>query len=140
MQKIVNQTQMQELAATIASQAKTGDLFGLKGTLGAGKSFFASSFINALMDKKITVLSPTFNLLYSYQTPKILVHHFDLYRLKTSEELENIGFFDCLRNGICLIEWPEIAQDFLPKNYTEINIEIKNEGERIVTINPLLSA
>ena len=130
MQKIVNQTQMQELAATIASQAKTGDLFGLKGTLGAGKSFFASSFINALMDKKITVLSPTFNLLYSYQTPKILVHHFDLYRLKTSEELENIGFFDCLRNGICLIEWPEIAQDFLPKNYTEINIEIKN----IVTI------
>lgn len=140
MQKIVNQTQMQELAATIASQAKTGDLFGLKGTLGAGKSFFASSFINALMDKKITVLSPTFNLLYSYQTPKILVHHFDLYRLKTSEELENIGFFDCLRNGICLIEWPEIAQEFLPKNYTEINIEIKNEGERIVTINPLLSA
>ena len=135
MQKIVNQTQMQELAATIASQAKTGDLFGLKGTLGAGKSFFASSFINALMDKKITVLSPTFNLLYSYQTPKILVHHFDLYRLKTSEELENIGFFDCLRNGICLIEWPEIAQEFLPKNYTEINIEIKNEGERIVTIN-----
>ena len=140
MQKIVNQTQMQELAATIASQAKTGDLFGLKGTLGAGKSFFASSFINALMDKKITVLSPTFNLLYSYQTPKILVHHFDLYRLKTSEELENIGFFDCLRNGICLIEWPEIAQEFLPKNYTEINLEIKNEGERIVTINPLLSA
>ena len=135
MQKIVNQTQMQELAATIASQAKTGDLFGLKGTLGAGKSFFASSFINALMDTKIMVLSPTFNLLYSYQTPKILVHHFDLYRLKTSEELENIGFFDCLRNGICLIEWPEIAQEFLLKNYTEINIEIKNEGERIVTIN-----
>jgi len=133
--QIVNKTQMQELATTIASQAKTGDLFGMKGTLGAGKSFFASSFINALMDTKIMVLSPTFNLLYSYQTPKILVHHFDLYRLKTSEELENIGFFDCLRNGICLIEWPEIAQEFLLKNYTEINIEIKNEGERIVTIN-----
>ena len=133
--QIVNQSQMQELAATIASKAKSGDVFGLKGTLGSGKSFFASSFINALMDKKITVLSPTFNLLYSYQTPKFLVHHFDLYRLKTSEELENIGFFDCLKNGICLIEWPEIAQDFLPKNYTEINIEIKNEGERIVAIN-----
>ena len=133
--QIVNQSQMQELAATIASKAKSGDVFGLKGTLGSGKSFFASSFINDLMDKKITVLSPTFNLLYSYQTPKFLVHHFDLYRLKTSEELENIGFFDCLKNGICLIEWPEIAQDFLPKNYTEINIEIKNEGERIVAIN-----
>ncbi|MES2677978.1 MAG: tRNA (adenosine(37)-N6)-threonylcarbamoyltransferase complex ATPase subunit type 1 TsaE [Pseudomonadota bacterium] len=134
MQKTVNQSQMQELAAAIASKAKAGDVFGLKGTLGAGKSFFASSFINALADQKITVLSPTFNLLYSYQTPKFLIHHFDLYRLKSSEELENIGFFDCLKNGICLIEWPEIAQEFLPKNYIEIKIEIKNESERIVFI------
>ena len=133
--QIVNQSQMQELAATIASKAKSGDIFGLEGTLGAGKSFFASSFINALADQKITVLSPTFNLLHSYQTPKFLIHHFDLYRLKSSEELENIGFFDCLKNGICLIEWPEVAKEFLPKNYTEINIEIKNEGERIVTIS-----
>jgi tRNA threonylcarbamoyl adenosine modification protein YjeE len=132
---IANQQETKNLAENLALQAKFGDVFGLKGTLGAGKSFFAACFINALLDKKVEVLSPTFNLLYSYQTPKILVHHFDLYRLKTSEELENIGFFDCLRNGLCLIEWPEIAQEFLLKNYTEINIEIKNEGERIVTIN-----
>jgi tRNA threonylcarbamoyl adenosine modification protein YjeE len=137
MSQICNQSQMQSLAAELAKEAKIGDVFGLKGTLGAGKSFFAASFINALLEEKRPVLSPTFNLLYSYQTPKGPVHHFDLYRLKNVEELENIGFFDCLKDGICLIEWPEIAQkflsEFLLKNYTEIKIEIKNEGERIVT-------
>ncbi len=126
---------MQNLAATVAASTKVGDIFGLKGTLGAGKSFFAASFVNALLDQKTTILSPTFNLLYSYQTPKGRVHHFDLYRLKNVEELENIGFFDCLKDGICLIEWPEIAEEFLLKNYTEIKIEIKNEWERMVTIN-----
>jgi tRNA A37 threonylcarbamoyladenosine biosynthesis protein TsaE len=48
MQKIVDQSQMQELAAEIAAKAKAGDIFGLKGNLGAGKSFFAGHFINAL--------------------------------------------------------------------------------------------
>ena len=132
---ILNKTAMNELATQMASQAKVGDVFGLKGTLGAGKSFFTSCFVNALMDKKIDVLSPTFNLLYSYQTNKGLVHHFDLYRLKSADDLENIGFFECLKDGICLIEWPEIAEQFLPKNYTKINIEIKNEEEREVRIN-----
>jgi tRNA threonylcarbamoyladenosine biosynthesis protein TsaE len=135
--QIANQSEMAALAGTIANQAKVGDIFGLKGTLGAGKSFFAASFINTLSDQKVGVLSPTFNLLYSYQTTRGLVHHFDLYRLKTPNELENIGFFDCLKTGICLIEWPEIAEEFLKKNYTEINIKIKNAETRIVTINQL---
>ena len=133
--KIKNQKQTRDLAIDLASKTKIGDIFGLKGTLGAGKSFFASHFINSLLDKKIKVLSPTFNLLYSYQTPKGQVHHFDLYRLKNSQELENISFFDCLKNGICLIEWPEIAEQFLLKNYTEINIKIVNKNERLISIN-----
>lgn len=134
MQKTYNQSEMQKLAADIALKAKVGDVFGLKGTLGAGKSFFAAAFVNALLEKKAAILSPTFNLVYSYQTSKGSVHHFDLYRLKNAAELENIGFFDCLKDGICLIEWPEIAAEFMPKNYIEIKIEIKNEGERIVFI------
>jgi tRNA threonylcarbamoyl adenosine modification protein YjeE len=69
-------------------------------------------------------------LLYSYDTKKSEVFHFDLYRLKSAEELENIGFFDALQSGICLIEWPEIAADFLTKNYREIEIKtVANAGE-----------
>ena len=121
---------MADLAREIAAQAQFGDVIGLKGTLGAGKSFFAKNFVNVLSEKPVEVLSPTFNLVYSYATKKGEVFHFDLYRLKSAEELENIGFFDALKNGICLVEWPEIAANFLPENYLEIEIKaVANAGD-----------
>jgi tRNA threonylcarbamoyl adenosine modification protein YjeE len=140
MQKIIinSKTEMADLASKIAVQSKVGDVIGLKGTLGAGKSFFAKNFINALSEKPREILSPTFNLVYSYQTKISEVYHFDLYRLKSTEELENIGFFDALQSGICLIEWPEIAEKFLKKNYREIEIKTlisANEEAREILIN-----
>jgi tRNA threonylcarbamoyladenosine biosynthesis protein TsaE len=134
MQKIVinSKKEMAQLAAKIAASARIGDVFGLKGTLGAGKSFFAKNFINSLQKNPTEVLSPTFNLVYSYNTTKGEISHFDLYRLKSEEELENIGFFDALKSGICLIEWPEIAAAFLKKNYFEIEIKtLAEEGEEV---------
>ncbi len=131
---VENQQQTKDLAIKIAKQAKVGDKFGLKGTLGAGKSFFASCFVNSLLDDKVNVLSPTFNLLHSYKTKQGIIHHFDLYRLKSIEELENVGFFECLKDGICLIEWPEIAKSFLFKNYTEIDIKIIQQNQRFINI------
>ena len=86
------------LATKIANESKVGDVIGISGTLGAGKSFFAKSFINALSERWQEVLSPTFNLVYSYDTLKGEVFHFDLYRLKSAVELENIGFFDSVVN------------------------------------------
>ena len=121
---------MIDFAKQIANESQNCSIIGLKGTLGAGKSFFARHFINALQEKPSEILSPTFNLVYSYQTKKGEVFHFDLYRLKNADELENIGFFESLRTGICLIEWPEIAADFLGKNYLEIEIKTAiNFGE-----------
>lgn len=124
---ILTKTQMSDFAKEMADNSKPGEVFALKGTLGVGKSFFAKHFINALTEKRIEVLSPTFNLVYSYQTKKGEVFHFDLYRLKDPEELENIGFFDALSNGICLIEWPENAGEFLPSVRTEIEIKMAPE-------------
>lgn len=125
---IKNKAEMVDLAKKIANDAKIGDVFGLKGTLGAGKSFFAQAFINALRDanngENPEVLSPTFNLVYTYDTNKGEVAHFDLYRLKSADELENIGFFDALQNGISLIEWPEVAERYLKKHYVEIEIKV----------------
>ena len=137
MKKILinSKTEMADLARKIAASSRVGDVICLKGTLGAGKSFFAKNFINFLQEKETEILSPTFNLVYSYDTKKGEVFHFDLYRLKNAEELENIGFFEALKNGICLIEWPEIAAKFLPKNCTEIEIKILGEEQREVRIN-----
>ncbi len=136
MKKILlnSKKEMADLAREIATSTQIGDVIGLKGTLGAGKSFFAKNFINSLQEEETEVLSPTFNLVYSYETKKGEVFHFDLYRIKSASELENIGFFDALKSGICLIEWPEIAAEFLPKNYQEIEIKITDkEEEREVT-------
>lgn len=131
---INSKSEMADFIAEIAKQAKVGDVICLKGTLGAGKTFFAKNFINSLQEKPSEVLSPTFNLLYSYETKKGEIFHFDLYRLKSADELENIGFFDALQSGISLIEWPEIAANFLPKNCTEIEIKILGEEKREILI------
>ncbi len=133
---IKSKKEMADLAREIAALAQVGDLICLKGTLGAGKSFFAKNFINSLQEEETEVLSPTFNLVYSYETKKGEVFHFDLYRIKSAAELENIGFFEALKSGICLIEWPEIAAEFLPENCQEIEIKIpmgENEEMREVT-------
>lgn len=135
--KIIIETKddMAGLARRLALLVNAPSVIGLKGSLGAGKSFFAREFINALCTSPINVPSPTFNLVYSYDTKKGEVFHFDLYRLKNVAELENIGFFDAIKNGICLIEWPEIAQTFLPENYLEVEIFGAEGEKREVVIN-----
>lgn len=139
MKKLIinSKEEMIQFAQEMAKSAEIGDVIGLNGTLGVGKSFFAKNFINFLQNESTEVLSPTFNIVYPYDSKKGEIFHFDLYRLKSDEELENIGFFDSLQNGICLIEWPEIAQDFLKKNYLEITIKTTasvNEEEREILI------
>ena len=138
MKKILlnSKKEMADFAREIATSTQVGDVISLQGTLGAGKSFFAKNFINSLQEEETEVPSPTFNLVYSYETKKGEIFHFDLYRLKSAAELENIGFFEALKNGICLIEWPEIAAEFLPENCQKIEIKIpmgENEEVREVT-------
>ena len=133
---IKSKAEMINLAKKIADNCQKGDIFALTGTLGAGKTFFVQNFINSLLREEQNILSPTFNLVYSYDSKKGKIFHFDLYRLKSAEELENIGFFEALKEGICLIEWPEIAQNFLPKNLTKISINLNsNDGEEVREIN-----
>ncbi len=124
---------MCKLASDIAKDFITlnykNKVIALHGTLGAGKSFFAKNFINALTNQETQVLSPTFNLVYSYQTNLGEIFHFDLYRIKNSNELENIGFFEAINNNITLIEWPKIAEKFLPKNHLAIIINNNEDNE-----------
>jgi tRNA threonylcarbamoyl adenosine modification protein YjeE len=130
MKKVVinSKNEMINFAREIASSCHIGDVIALYGTLGAGKSFFAKNFISSLQNQECEILSPTFNLVYSYETKKGEISHFDLYRLKSAQELENIGFFDAIKNTISLIEWPEIAEDFLPKNHKKIIIKFLSNG------------
>ncbi|NCP62903.1 MAG: tRNA (adenosine(37)-N6)-threonylcarbamoyltransferase complex ATPase subunit type 1 TsaE [Alphaproteobacteria bacterium] len=98
----------QALAVSLAKQARVGDIIYLKGTLGMGKSTFARAFIRHLADNPhIEVPSPTFTLVQSYTDLSLPVWHFDLYRLNSPEEIEELGLDEALSTAVSLIEWPE---------------------------------
>jgi tRNA threonylcarbamoyl adenosine modification protein YjeE len=103
-----SEKETQSLAAFLANQARVGDVIYLKGTLGMGKSTFARAFIRHLAEKSnLEVPSPTFTLVQSYTDLSLPVWHFDLYRLESPEEIEELGLEEALSTAISLIEWPE---------------------------------
>lgn len=130
-----------ELAEQIAKNLDIGQVITLKGTLGAGKTYFSSCLINALLKKHnqptTTVISPTFNIVKEYNLGTFSIYHFDLYRLKNKNELYELDIENCFENGISIIEWPEIAKDIIYNVFIEIEIKILSETEREFIIDPL---
>lgn len=110
------------LAEKISKITKLGDVIELRGDLGAGKTTFAKYFINSLLYKEEEILSPTFNLVHTYDTKDFTIWHFDLYRLKHENEAEELAIIDAFSNGVCIIEWPQIISRILPKSRLLINI------------------
>ena len=87
----------------------------LTGDLGAGKTTFVQHFLNRYFDEPVAVDSPTFSIVNSYDSGGTEVHHFDLYRLESPEEIEDIGFMEYIESGdLCFVEWPEKIAAFLP--------------------------
>lgn len=109
------------LAEQFAQIAKSGDIFALYGTLGAGKSTFSRYFIQYLT-QATEVPSPTFTLVQMYDTSDFVVYHYDMYRLKHPDEAYELGIEESFYNGVNLIEWPEKIIPLLPKNIWKISI------------------
>ncbi len=121
------------LAARLASLAEPGDLIGLSGELGAGKTAFARAFITARaaaagaeIDE---VPSPTFTLVQTYELGPDTVWHFDLYRLDRAEDVYELGIEDALADGIVLIEWPERMAALLPDDRLDIELRFADNAE-----------
>lgn len=95
----------------------------LIGQMGSGKTTFTKAFCAAL-GVSDPVSSPTFSLVNEYEAKNGgLIYHFDLYRVKNSEELDEIGFADYLDSGnLCIIEWPDLIYPYLADNYCEIHL------------------
>jgi len=125
----VDEPELHRLGGELAFIARRGDFIALSGELGAGKTTLARALIHALMgDEGEEIPSPTFTLVQSYATPRMPVAHFDLYRLNTPDELEELGLDPALRNGIALVEWPERASERLPKDRLDLRIDDDNAG------------
>lgn len=121
-----------QIGARLAAQAQAGDVLGLEGDLGAGKTEFVRGFV-ASLNENAPVRSPSFALVYTYQTPRFPVHHFDFYRLSDPEELLEIGFDEYLRgDAVCLIEWSDLFPDVLPSNARRIRFRELPDGSRSI--------
>lgn len=116
-----------KLGKEFAKYINKGDILTLNGELGSGKTVFLmgiASYFNIEKD----VCSPTFTIVNEYNISKDFpIYHFDVYRIKNSDEfLEGVGT-DYFYNGACLIEWgDEIIYDILPKNTIHIDIQKDN--------------
>ena len=117
-----------ELAKTVASVSRPGDVIALWGDLGAGKTCFIQGLCSGLgVEEPVT--SPTFTLINEYRG-RLPVAHFDLYRLNDPESVLDIGFDEYIdSNQVCLIEWADKFLEIMPADAIEVRIEI-GEGER----------
>ena len=131
----------EELAAKFLNKIKLGDIIFLYGEIGVGKTTFVRYLVNKFQKEnklEITeVTSPTFNLLSEYQINQIKINHYDLFRLKSSEEINNLDLFGDSKNSITLIEWPQMIKE-KPKNLIELFFEYeKNHQTRSIQIKGL---
>ena len=119
-----SEKQTEELAAQLLKELKPGSIIFLYGEMGVGKTTFVRYLINEFQKNDnlalTEVTSPTFNLLNEYQLNKIKINHYDLFRIKSHEELKDLDLFEHSNSSITFIEWPEIIEK-KPKNLIELN-------------------
>ena len=121
-----------KIAKNIAKTCKKGSVLLLYGDLGAGKTVFAKGFVSQF--SKQNVVSPTFTILNTY-IGKININHYDLYRINSLNELDEIGFFETIySSNISLIEWPERLEGVKIKNAIIIRINKISDNEREIIV------
>jgi len=136
-----SENKTEELAKKISKKLKPKDIIYLYGEMGVGKTTFVRYLINEFQKKnklQITeVTSPTFNILCEYDINQIKINHYDLFRLKTKEEIFNLDLFNDISNTITFIEWPQIIDKKLD-NLIELDFKYEeNHQKRSVQIKGL---
>ena len=112
-----------ELGKKLGTEAKPGQVYALLGDLGVGKTILTKGFAEGIGITE-PVSSPTFTIVQQYDTGRLPLYHFDVYRIGDISEMDEIGYEDCFYGeGVSLIEWSQLIEDILPEQVTEITIE-----------------
>ena len=114
-----------ELGRRIAAELEIGDVVGLTGAIGAGKTTLARAILRAhLADPELEAPSPTFTLLQTYEGPKAPLVHADLYRIGGEGELVELGFDELQERAIVLVEWPDRAPTQLKPQRLDVLLDL----------------
>ena len=120
----------EELAEKILKKIKPGNVIFLYGEMGVGKTTFTKYLINGFQKRQKTkvteVTSPTFNILNEYFMNQIKINHYDLFRLKSVEEIKNLRLFEDNVNTITLVEWPQMIEK-KPQNLIELIFQYEKD-------------
>ena len=145
MQKLSNQIldlhELEKLSTNLSKEISVGDIYLFQGELGAGKTTFIRLLINNLfvlnnLPKPSSITSPTFPILVTYELNSSQIYHYDLYRVRSLKELDELDFFENLNNNITFIEWPEMLISLpLNKNHYLINLDMISETKRKINIS-----
>ncbi|MDO4460313.1 MAG: tRNA (adenosine(37)-N6)-threonylcarbamoyltransferase complex ATPase subunit type 1 TsaE [Clostridia bacterium] len=128
----------EQFAAQFSLGLQGGEVIAYRGSMGMGKTTFTRGLVHGLGADNI-VSSPTFALVNEYDTPRLTVYHFDMYRITSWDDLYSTGFFDYLDTGaVLLIEWSENIEGALPDSTIIVELsQGENDDERIITIEDL---
>lgn len=134
--ELADEAATRALGSRLAGHARPGDVIALGGDLGAGKTSLARAFVRAaLTDETADVPSPTFTLVQTYPAATYTIWHIDAYRLKSPEEVWELGLEDALDGGVVLIEWPDRLGPLLPARRLGLTLEVgAGEEARIATL------
>ena len=128
-----SENKTEELAKKFIKKLKPGNVIFLYGEMGVGKTTFVRYLINAFQKKNklhlIEITSPTFNILNEYQINHLKINHYDLFRIKSIQEIKNLALFEDIKNSITLIEWPQLIKK-KPNNLIELTFRYEKDHQK----------
>jgi tRNA threonylcarbamoyladenosine biosynthesis protein TsaE len=122
-------------AREFIAHMRHGRIFAFYGKMGAGKTTFVKSLCEEL-GVQDAVNSPTFAIVNEYESREgDTIYHFDFYRIKSIEEVYNMGYEEYLySDAYCFLEWPELVEELLPEECVRVDIEENEDGTRTITV------